>query len=165
MLNHIKQINVDKVLKYSKRKILAGEDGFIKVIYNTNRYKQKEEKGEKMLEITLDQMTDADSFLANIEDADEFSNGDIIVCTTDGDFGLYIFDKEEKNNYTLQKLDFKIKDDCIYSIITKEENKKQPLPLRTSAPSQREGKAKTNNHSKRKFECWGEKGVRYFYCL
>lgn len=124
MINHVPQINVYKNLKYSKKICEAGEDGYLKI------------NGE-----ILECATDNQGFLANIEDVDEFSNGDIIVATTDGDFTLYIFNKV-KNTYEIKKLQIKITDDCIYHIKTKE-----------------------LTGSVRSFECQGEKGVVYNFII
>ena len=169
MINYIPQINVDKILKYSGRRVVAGEDGFIKIIIreeNIEEYRIKVNSGkketenkdnpdnknenkieenstgasEKVLrsfretEIILEPMTGNDDFLASIEDVDEFENGDLIACTSDGDFGLYLFNKNE-NSYTFKKLDIKIKDDCIYNIKT----------------------------TSRSFTCSGERGVEYTF--
>ncbi len=178
MINYIPQINVDKILKYSGRRVVAGEDGFIKIIIreeNVEEYRIKVNSGkketenkdnpdnknenkieqngtrasEKVLrsfretEIILEPMTGNDDFLASIEDVDEFENGDLIACTSDGDFGLYeLQNKLEINNkvntlpaYTFKKLDIKIKDDCIYNIKT----------------------------TSRSFTCSGERGVEYTF--
>ena len=173
MINYIPQINVDKILKYSGRRVVAGEDGFIKIIIreeNISEYKIKIGKGnidksisnnkkenkktkdeladsEKVLrsfretEIILEPMTGNDDFLASIEDVDEFENGDLVACTSDGDFGLY--ELQSKLNtlpaYTFKKLNIKIKDDCIYNIKTK------------------------GSPSARSFTCSGERGVEYTF--
>ena len=107
MINYIPQINVDKILKYSGHRVIAGEDGFIKIIIreeNLEEYKIELNKTSgKILrsfretEIILEPMTGNDDFLASIEDVDEFENGDLIACTSDGDFGLYIFNKNENS--------------------------------------------------------------------
>ena len=124
MINYTPQINIDKILKYSSQRVVAGEDGFIKI----NKF-------------ILEGMTGNDDFLASVEDVDEFENGDIIACTSDGDFGLYLCDKKNKT-YILEKLNIKIKDDCIYNIKTLTENK---------------------NSNTRSFECWGERGVKHTF--
>ena len=165
MINYIPQINVDKILKYSGHRVVAGEDGFIKIIIreeNISEYRikivkenidksilnnKKEENNirasEKVLrsfretEIILEPMTGNDDFLASIEDVDEFENGDLIACTNDGDFGLY--ELQSKLNtlpaYTFKKLNINIKDDCIYNIKT----------------------------TSRSFTCSGERGVEYTF--
>ena len=98
MITYIKQINVDKILKHSGRRVVAGEDGFIKIIIreeNTGEYKVNKKLEEKVIKsfretmTELESMTGNDDFLASIEDVDEYSNGDILACTSDGDFGLY----------------------------------------------------------------------------
>ena len=188
MINYIPQINVDKILKYSGRRVVAGEDGFIKIIIreeNIEEYKIKINKknkdknilnnknenkieedntsaSEKVLksfretEIILEPMTGNDDFLASIEDVDEFENGDLISCTSDGDFGLYELKNKKINpsagyagavnaknpntiSYTFKKLNIKIKEDCIYNIRTKE------------------------SPSARSFTCSGERGVGYTF--
>lgn len=135
MINHKKQINTDKALKYSSKHVLAGEDGYISV------------EG-----IVLESMTGSDGFLANIEDVDEYSDGDIIVCTTDGDFGLYTYNNtsnirkdkvDNENNYTLKKLDIHISDDCIYKMETNETN--------------------TSDKIIKSFICSGERGIEYYF--
>ena len=55
MINYTPQINIDKVLKYSSQRVVAGEDGFIKI--------------NKLI---LGGMTGNDDFLASVEDVDEF---------------------------------------------------------------------------------------------
>lgn len=92
---YIAQINVSK--DFNNNIIIAGEDGLIKVNY---KY--------------LPKFIGIDGYLQNIEDVDIFPNGDIAVCTTDGDVGIYKY--IDKDNYKFVLLDPHIYDDCLYNI-------------------------------------------------
>ncbi|MDQ5957112.1 MAG: hypothetical protein QG614_86 [Patescibacteria group bacterium] len=119
MIEHIPQINQSKILKHSQKKIEVGEDGYV-LIEN----------------ILLEPLVSQSGFLTNVEDADEYSDGGVIVCGTDGDFAYYKYD-QSTNNYLQSKLPIKITDDCIYSIESFEKD----------------------NH--KYFKCYGEKNIIY----
>jgi SOS-response transcriptional repressor LexA len=86
-----------KVLRNGK-KVVAGEDSLIKVdgVY-------------------LEKIINQDGWLVNIEDVDEFENGDLIVVCTDGEVVLYIY-SEKENNYMLGKINTVTTSDCIYNV-------------------------------------------------
>ena len=92
---YIAQINVIK--DFNNNIIIAGEDGLIKV---NDKY--------------LPKFIGIDGYLQNIEDIDIFTNGDIAVCATDGDVGIYKY--IDRDNYQFILLDPHIYDDCLYNI-------------------------------------------------
>jgi hypothetical protein len=106
LIKYKKQINVEKVLEFSKLLSSAGEDGYIKI-------------GENILE----PLTNDLGFLTSIEDIIELSDKNILAIGTDGDIAIYIYKKNE-DTYVLKKLKTKIYDDCLYYILKTNEAEK-----------------------------------------